>query len=320
MIKIKNFWQNIKQPLLILAPMDDVTDYVFREIICDVGKPSVLFTEFTNCDALFSAGREKQITRLKYSERQRPVVAQIWGSNPINYFKTAQLIKELGFDGIDINMGCPDRTVVKNKCGAALMKNHALTAEIVNAAREGAPNLPLSIKTRIGFNNIETETWLSFVLQCRLEALTVHLRTAKELSKTPAHWEESLKIIDLRNSLSPNTLIIGNGDVKSYQEAEIKIKNYGVDGVMIGRGVFNDLWIFNKESNNKEHNMNEMLIIMRKHVDMFKEVWRDSKNFNIMKKFFKVYINNFPGAAKLRENFMNCRNYEELNKLLISLF
>ena len=317
---MNNFWKNLKQPILVLAPMDDVTDFVFREIICEVGKPSVLFTEFTNCDALFSAGRDKQITRLKYSERQKPIVAQIWGANPENYFKTAQLIQEMGFDGVDINMGCPDRTVVKNKCGAALMKNQPLVTEIIDAVRKGAPDLPLSIKTRLGFNKIETDTWLSFVLKFCPEALIVHLRTAKELSKTPAHWEESHNIVKLRNMYSPDTLIIGNGDVKSYEEAENKIKNYGVGGVMIGRGVFNDLWIFNRESSGKGHSMMEMLIILRKHVELFNSVWGNSKSFNLMKKFFKVYINNIPGAAKLREMFMNCRNYDEVNELLITFF
>jgi len=315
-----NLWKSLKQPILVLAPMDDVTDFVFREIMCDVGRPGVFFTEFTNCDALASSGREKQITRLKFSERQRPIVAQIWGAKPENYFKTAQLVQEMGFDGVDINMGCPDRTVVKNKCGAALIKNEPLVKEIIDAVRKGAPDLPLSIKTRLGFNKIETDTWLSFLLSFRLEALIVHLRTAKELSKAPAHWEESLKIIQMRDILSPNTMVIGNGDVKSYKDAEEKIKKYGVDGVMIGRGVFSNLWIFNEEEAEKEHSMPEILGVMKKHMDLFETVWGNSKNFNIMKKFFKVYINNFPGAAKLREKFMNCRNYGEVNKLLTSSF
>ncbi|MCA9386392.1 tRNA-dihydrouridine synthase family protein, partial [Candidatus Dojkabacteria bacterium] len=186
---------DIKKPILALAPMEDVTDFVFRELISDIAKPDVLFTEFTNVDGLFSNGKDQVIKRLKFSSNQHPIVAQIWGSTPKNYFESAKLIYDMGFDGIDINMGCPVRAVIKQRSGAALIKYKELAKEIIKAAKEGAGKLPVSVKTRIGLNKIETNEWVSFLLNQNIDVLTIHGRTAKDKSKVPANWDEIKKAV-----------------------------------------------------------------------------------------------------------------------------
>jgi len=229
-----NFWQNLPKPFTVLAPMEDVTDFVFHEIIAEIAKPDVLFTEFTSADALFSKGRDKVIRSFMFSEKQRPIVAQIWGTNPEFYFKAAQLITELNFDGIDLNMGCPDKAVNKKKAGAALITNPNLAKELIQAAREGATKIPVSVKTRIGFNEIITNDWITFLLSQNIDELTVHGRIATEMSKGIANWEEIGQVVKLKNKISPKTIIIGNGDVKSHQEVLKKCAQYNLDGIMIG--------------------------------------------------------------------------------------
>ena len=204
-----NFWQNLSKPFTVLAPMDGVTDYVFREIISDLAKPDVLFTEFISAKGLFSARNERLLYELQYSNNQKPIVAQIWGTQPELFSKAATLIENLGFDGIDINMGCPVKTVVKLGSGSALIKNKGLVIELIDAIKAGSKHSSVSVKTRIGFTEIETESWLGFLLEQKLDALTVHARIAKDMSSTAAAWGELKKVVTLRNEISPNTLIIG---------------------------------------------------------------------------------------------------------------
>lgn len=314
-----NFWQRLPKPFTVLAPMEDVTDVVFREIVAQLPRPDVFFTEFTSADGLASVGREKTILKFKFTSHQRPVVAQIWGINPENMRLAAQIVEKLKFDGVDINMGCPDRAVVKKGAGAAMCTNPKLAKEIINKVREGAPNLPLSVKTRLGFDKIATEDWIGFLLKQNLDALTIHGRTGKQKSDVPANWEEIGKAIKLKNQLSPNTILIGNGDVKDWFEAEEKFHQFGADGVMIGRGIFNNPWVFGKVK--KEYSKEEYFELLKKHLTLFNETWGKTKNFAIMKKFFKMYVNNFEGAAQVRANLMDSKNFEEaikrVNALLI---
>jgi len=238
----KNFWQKLKQPFFALAPMADVTDVVFREIIAKYGKPDVFFTEFVSCDGLMSEGRESLLVDLKYTENQRPIVAQVFGSKPENFFKTAQLIKKLGFDGIDINMGCPDRSIEKQGAGASLIKNPKLAQEIIEATKKGAGNMPVSVKTRIGYNKDEVETWIPALLEMKPTAITVHGRTRKELSKVSANWNSISRAVELAKDTG--TIIIGNGDVLDLKDGKEKAKSSGVQGIMIGRSVFGNPWLF----------------------------------------------------------------------------
>lgn len=310
----KNIWKSLVKPFFVLAPMDDVTDVVFRELVTTTAPPDVFFTEFTNVEAICSKGRASQIRRLLYTERQRPIIAQIWGIDPLHYEETAKLVQEMGFDGIDINMGCPERTVVKNGACAAFIKNPKLAKEVIDATRRGAPQLPLSVKTRIGFSTIQTGVWISFLLEQKLDALIVHGRTAKEMSKVPAHWDEIAKVVAMRNTISPETLIIGNGDVKNYAEGLARVEETRVDGIMIGRGIFTNMWAFEKSTLQHTPSIQERIALLVRHVELYEKQWGTTKRFEILKKFFKIYISEFPGASELRVRFMETGSYAEVYK------
>ena len=311
-----NIWQTLKKPIFILAPMDDVTDTVFRQIIGNLAPADLYFTEFTSVDGLVSEkGRETVSRKLQFTENERPIIAQIWGNDPEKFKKSAEICKEMGFDGIDINMGCPIKDVVKRGMCSGLIHNPELAGKIIRATKDGAGGLPVSIKTRLGMREIQPE-WIEFLLKQDLAALIIHGRTAREMSKVPAHWDEIKKIVELRNKISPKTLIIGNGDIESYEDGLEKVKQTGVDGIMIGRGVFKNLWIFDKEM--KIHNppINERLNHLLDHTKLFVETWGEVKSFAILKKFFKIYISEFEGSAELRAKFMETKNFGEVEALV----
>ncbi len=308
---MNNFWTKLPKPFSVLAPMENVTDYVFRQVIStEVPKPDVLFTEFTNVDALSSSGYEKNIHRFKFSNEQHPIVAQVWGTNPDHFTKAAQIAEEFGFDGIDINMGCPVRAVIKIGACSALINNRPLVSEIIKATRKGTKKLPVSVKTRIGFKDVQTEEWISFLLEQKIDALTIHGRTAKQMSDVPANWQEIAKAVDIRDKISPKTIIIGNGDVKSQAEVHDRHDKYGVDGVMIGRGIFSNPWIFEKSVT--EHDWEDYKKVLLKHL----ELYDNTMHFDKLKKFFKMYINNFEGSRELRAKLMATKNVDQAIKLL----
>jgi tRNA-dihydrouridine synthase len=314
-------WNSLQKPFFVLAPMEDVTDTVFRRIIADCDRPDVFVTEFVNTDGMFSEGKDIVSQRLTFTEDERPLIAQVWGIHPEAYYLAAKRIVELGFDGIDINMGCPQKHVVGSGACAALIKNHVLTKEIIDATRRGISDtgrsIPFSIKTRIGYSSIATEEWIGFLLSLKLDALTVHGRTAKEMSKVPAHWDEIGKVVKLRDTISPETVIIGNGDVKSREDGVQKAKEFGVDGIMIGRGIFENPWVFEKEK--KDHSLRDHLDLLTKHVELFDKTWEGIKAFQVIKKYFKIYVRGFDGASDLREKLMACDSAEEVRKILEKL-
>ena len=316
------FWDKLPKPIFILAPMEGVTDTVFRQIIVSTGRPDVFFTEFVPVDAILSKGKPAILKSLDYSEVERPIVAQIWGTDPEKFYKIAKMLVKMGFDGIDINMGCPVRDVVKTGACSALINNPELTKKIIMATIKGAGKLPVSVKTRIGFSEIQTEQWVSTLLETPIAALTLHLRTAKEQSIPPAHWEEIAKAVKIRNEKGSKTLIIGNGDVKTLKEAKKKLEKYNLDGVMIGRGIFENVYLFNKSVDPTTITPTQKLELLLKHLELYKQSLKPSedgykklrgeKNFQILKKFVKCYINNFPGAADLRVNLMESKSLLEL--------
>ncbi|MCR4336423.1 MAG: tRNA-dihydrouridine synthase family protein, partial [Candidatus Omnitrophica bacterium] len=219
------------RPIMILAPMADVTDSAFRRIIAKYGKPDVMWTEFVSADGLcHPKGREKLLIDLSYTEAERPIVAQLFSGRPEKMREASKLAQELGFDGVDINMGCPDRAVEKQCAGASLMKNPTLARELIRAAKEGAPNIPVSVKTRLGYNKDELETWLPELLAEEPAVVTIHCRTRKEMSDVPARWERVKRAVEIRNELKSKTLIFGNGDVLDIQDAQKKAEETGADG------------------------------------------------------------------------------------------
>ncbi|MDQ2933306.1 MAG: tRNA-dihydrouridine synthase [bacterium] len=329
-----NFWAKLPKPIFVLAPMANVTDSVFRKVIAKYGKPDVTWTEFVSCDGLISSGRENLLHDLVYSEKERPIVAQLFTGNPDSMKKAAQLVAELDFDGLDINMGCPDRAVEKQGGGAASIKNPKNALAVLQAAREGFSGstnflevIPVSIKTRIGYNTVDFD-WLKILLQQKLPVLTVHLRTRKEMSDVPAHWELMPEIVKLRNEISPETLIIGNGDVYSTADAAEKVRSSGCDGVMIGRGIFGKPWLFNVEhyEAEKAKTPEERLTVMVEHAKLFEKTFqpslklglakKDIKNFAVMKKHFKAYVSGWDGAKELRVKLMETNNAKEVKKIV----
>jgi nifR3 family TIM-barrel protein len=307
-----SFWNKLKKPILSLAPMADVTDCAFRQIINKYGKPDVFWTEFVSADGLaHPVAREKLLIDLKYDKNEHPIVAQIFGSKPDNIREASKLCRELGFDGIDINMGCPEKNIQKQGSCAALITNPELARKIIRAAKEGAGDLPVSVKTRIGYNKNEIETWLREVLSEDIAVLTVHLRTKKEMSDVPAHWELMKRIIEIRDEMGKDTLIFGNGDVVDIKDAEQKVKETGCDGVMLGRAIFGNPWLFSR----KIPTLKEKLEVMLEHTRLFVKMLGKHKNFAIMKKHYKAYVNGFDGAKELRVKLMEAETLEEIEKI-----
>lgn len=295
--------------------MEDVTDFVFREIVATVlPRPDVFFTEFTSSDGLVSAGFPRVSQKLKFSEQQRPIVAQLWGNNPDKIFRAAGIVQDLGFDGVDLNMGCPERNVVRKGQCAGLIGNFDLSAELIDSAKRGASLLSVSVKTRIGIKEIITEDWVTHLLKQNIQALTIHGRTAKQMAEGLAKWDEIAKAVKLKNEIAPSTIIIGNGDVESFADAKTKAEQSGVDGVMIGRGIFHDPWVFEKSE--KTHSKAESIEVLKKHVRLFDQTHGKTKNFQIMKKFFKMYVNNFAGAGEFRQRLMECKNFESVMMII----
>ena len=306
--------------------MADVTDCAFRQIITKYGKPDVFWTEFVSADGLaHPKAREKLLIDLKYGENEHPIVAQIFGGNPENIKEAAKLCKELGFDGIDINMGCPDKAIEKQCAGAGMIKNFELAKEIIRRAREGADGLPVSVKTRIGYNKNEIDTWIRTLLQQKLPLLTVHLRTRKEMSNVPAHWELMKDIVALRDQVSPETLIFGNGDAEGIDDARRKYEETGCDGVMLGRAIFGNPWLFAESQGASltdlsrmplgKKSVREKLRVMIEHTKLFEEMLGKHKNFAIMKKHYKAYVNGFDGAKELRVKLMEAENAQEVESI-----
>mgnify|MGYP001434196049 CR=1 FL=1 len=294
--------------------MDDVTDTVFRRIIASTAAPDLYFTEFVNVDGLQSPGREKLLPKLQFTGVETPIIAQVWGKNPENYLRTAAEIKAMGFAGIDINMGCPAKPVVQNGCCSALINNRELAGEILLAVREGVgPDFPVSVKTRLGFGEVDLE-WHKFLLSHKLNMLTIHGRTVREMSKVPAHWDIIGEIAQLRSSLAPDTLIVGNGDVESYTQGVQLAEQYGLDGIMIGRGVFHDPYVFAKDSPWQNMSKQEKLDLYARHIRLFAETWgqQAERKLVTLNKFCKMYVEGFPGAKELREQLMACESIAQL--------
>ncbi|HEY0755459.1 MAG TPA: tRNA-dihydrouridine synthase [Ktedonobacteraceae bacterium] len=313
-----NFWQTLTRPIFILAPMEDVTDTVLRQVIASYGKPAVFFTEFTNVEGMFSKGEKHVVHRLRYTEMERPLVAQIWGSQPENFFKAAKRLVDMGFNAIDLNMGCPAQGPVSRGVCSGLINDRPRAKEIIDATKEGAAGLiPVSVKTRLGFRSIDF-AWIQFVLEQQPAALTVHLRTVSEMSKVPAHWDKLQTVVEIRDALSPETPIIGNGDIKSLNEARQKVAEAGADGAMVGRGIFENPFLFSETTTLSEKTPEEKMQLLLDHMHLWQETWGTTKHFPALRKFFKVYANGFPGAQELRIQLMETPTPEETEQVVMA--
>lgn len=318
----------MEKPIFVLAPMADVTDVAFRRVIAKYGKPDVMWTEFVSADGLAMAsekGRKKLLKDLEYSEAERPIVAQFFTSSPEHMKKAAELANKLNFDGVDINMGCPDKSVEKQGAGASLMKNVGLARELIRAAKEGAPNLPISVKTRTGYNQPELENWLPEILEENVAVVTIHARTRKEMSKVPARWEFVKRAVEIRNEFAlrhaqgknESTLIFGNGDVKNLSEARLRTEETGCDGVMLGRAIFGNPFLFsNKNVLSEVEGLRLKLQVLVEHTKLFEKLLGEYKNFAVMKKHFKAYLSGMDGAGDLRVKLMNTNNANEVEKIV----
>ncbi len=314
---MSNFWQDLPKPFFVLAPMDDVTDSPFRRVVAGLASPDVFVTEFGNATGMQSNGRHKveQKFYVHPDESGTKLVAQVWGNVPEHYYETVKELVATGhFSGIDINMGCPEKGIVARGCCAGLINNPPLAAEIIQRVKDAAGDLPVSVKTRIGFKTITTEDWIGHLLQQNIDVLTIHGRTQKEMTKVPAHWDEIGKVVKLRDELAPTTLIIGNGDVRDRAHGLELAEQYGVDGIMIGRGVFHNPWTF--EHTPTEHSPAAGLAALKHHLELYQATWGDKKSYEPLKRFYKIYLLGFPGAADIRLRFMLTHSYDEARVVL----
>jgi tRNA-dihydrouridine synthase len=346
-----NFWQNLPRPFFTVAPMADVTDVAFRKMIAKYsrhvradgteGGPDVMWTEFVAADGLVRAtpeGKQKLMADLLYGEEERPIVAQLFTRHPDHMEQAARLCLELGFDGIDINMGCPAGTIIDQGCGAAMIKTPDVAVAVIAAAKRGAKSdeggIPVSVKTRLGYNTDQVEEWIPVLLRQNISALTIHARTRKDMSKVPARWERISRVVELRNELSPSTAVIGNGDVLSLEDGRRKAKLSDADGIMVGRALFGNPWFFHPtkqvpfrmtalpthgvdretiitdvvvETGIEYVTIAERLRVLVEHSELFTELL-PHKNFSVMKKHYKAYVSGWPGAAELRLKLMDCED------------
>ncbi len=337
---MKNFWQKLnkkckrqKQPILCIAPMADVTDLAFREMFAKHGKPSVFFTEFVSADGLALAdklGQKKLLENFRTTQKQKPIVAQIFGANPQHIVQAVRIVKKLDFAGVDINMGCPENKIVKQGAGAGLIRTPQLAKEIILAAKleaaKGLKKIPVSVKTRIGFNKNEIETWLPEILSCQPAALTLHCRTRKEMSLVPADWQQIKRAVALRDQMQKDlpvaerTLIIGNGDIKTLIEAKQKQQESSCDGIMVGRALFGNPYFFNAKK--QKLGVEEKLKLLLEHTQLFEKYFIKKRpeqlrhNFAIMKKHYKAYCAGFDGAKELRIKLMATDNLKEIKQII----
>ena len=327
-----SFWNKLKKPIIVLAPMADVTDAAFRRMIAKysaheradgtVGGPDVMWTEFVSADGLIRAtseGKIKLMADLIFTEEERPIVAQLFSATPEHMEASAKLCAELGFDGIDINMGCPDRSIERQGCGAAMIKSPDSARTIIRAAKRGVDsahkNVPVSVKTRVGYNTDELETWLPELLKENPAVITVHARTRKEMSLVPARWERVKRAVEIRNEQGSDTLIFGNGDVTSVLDAQKKCMETGADGAMLGRAIFGNPWLFHPTDDLSNVSLQERFRVMLEHTRLFEELL-PFKNFAIMKKHYKAYVNGFPGAHELRTTLMSAKTSTEIDEVV----
>jgi len=308
------------KPIMAIAPMANVTDAAFRQMFVECGKPDIFWTEFVSVEGLLSKGKDALLVDFWYGPQEHPIVAQIFGARPEHFEEVGAMVRELGFDGVDINMGCPDRAVEKQGAGAAMIKDPETAKKVIRALKRGASPLPVSVKTRIGYSSRnEMGPWLSALLEEDLAMLTVHLRTRNEMSDVPAHWELAPEIVQLRDRIAPKTLLLGNGDLDSLADARARVATAGMDGAMIGRGIFGNPWFFSGRTPETRERLERLV----KHAELFEKLYKSDlparaggiKSFSVMKKHFKAYCTGFDRAKELRIELMKTENAADVRRV-----
>lgn len=311
---MQGFWGKLNKPFFVLAPMADATDLPFRAIVAKCGRPDVFYTEFVSAHGLASSGRERLLKDLIFKKEESPIVAQFFGTRPEHMYAAAKLANKLGFDGVDVNMGCPDRAIVKQGAGAALIKTPELAKDIILATREGAGSLPVAIKTRLGlYKTEEMSTWIPELLEAKPDVLITHGRTMKEMSKVPAHWDLIGQVA--RMCHDAGVLCVGNGDITSRRQGIEMAEKYDVDGLMVGRGIFQNPWMFGVDTD-KNHSPEQRLELLLKHMELWLKQWDGIKSFDLMKKFYKIYVSGWPGAHELRSKLMAEKELESARNII----
>ncbi|HEX3100100.1 MAG TPA: tRNA-dihydrouridine synthase [Patescibacteria group bacterium] len=329
---VRGFWKNLHKPIFVLAPMHDVTDAAFRNIIAKYGKPDVFYTEFASTEALMSEkGHDKVMHYLKFSEAEHPIVAQVFGSKSEKFYETTKLVASLGFDGIDINMGCPEKNAVRGGSCAGLFHTPEIAKDLILACKQGASEyaaehgtaeIPVSIKIRIGDTKVDWENWIAKLLEAQPAAIAIHLRTRKEMSKVDAHWEEMPKIVKFINehtTAENRPVILGNGDVQNLEQAQKLIDETNCDGVMLGRAIFGNPWLFSNRGDRTSAaapSLEERLNVLLEHTKLYEEYFSGTKAFDVMKRHFKAYVAGFDGAAELRAQMFETKSASELESVI----
>ena len=309
-----NIWQRLPRPFFMLAPMANVTDTAFRQVVATHGRPDLMVTEFTSCEGLCSAGRDRLVRELEFSALERPLLAQLFGPRPEAFYQCGRLARQLGFAGVDINTGCPDRAVVRQGAGCALIGDAARIAEIIAATKEGAGELPVSVKTRLGVDSDILDRWLPALLRAAPAAIAIHARTMREQSAVPAQWDAVARAVKLASG--SGVAIIGNGDVRDLAHAERLVESSGADGVMLGRAIFGNPWLFNRAVDKARLGLARVLTVMLDHARLFDQLLGDVKNFVEMRRHFKAYVAGFPQAKRLRVALMQTSSLADAERVV----
>jgi len=359
-----NFWQNITKPIIGLSPMDGITDASFRYITAKHGGPDVTLTEFVNIQSAFYSP-QTLLKDFSYCEIERPVAAQIYGKTPEFFYKVAHVVCELGFDGLDINMGCPAKNVAAAGCGAALIRTPELACEIIRAAKQGVYDwstgrtlvdielredlieqvklanrlrwgrdaleerrlIPVSLKTRLGYDRVIIAQWLRILLDEGLAAISLHGRTLQQGYKGKADWEAIARAVEIAKG--SGTLILGNGDVQGLPEALRRVRETGVDGVLIGRGAQGDPWLFRDKDRLKlafgkggdfvfdptPVDLTERFRVIVEHSEHFERLC-GRQRFMAMRKHLTWYCRNFRGAAEMRAKMTRANSAADVRRCL----
>jgi len=311
----QGFWKKLKKPFFVLAPMMDVTDSPFRQIIAQCGKPDVFYTWFISVDGICSEGKANILNRPNtfFTKEEKPIVVQLFGKDPKKFFESAKILSKMGFDGIDINFGCPDKDILKQGAGAELIRNPELAKEIIRETKKGAGKIPVSVKTRIGYlKKSEMDDWISGLLEEKPAAICIHGRTAKQGYGGESDWKTIAHAAEIAKG--SGTITIGNGDIKDLEDGKEKALKFGTQGIMIGRAILGNPWIFNKKR--KDFAKEEKLKMLIKHAEIFEKSYKDKKSFGNFRKYLKSYVSGFPGSKELRMKLMEAENSKEIKKII----